>query len=837
MAECHPVAFQWVIEAKARGTTVIHVDPRFTRTSALADLHVPTRAGGDIVFLGALINYVLTGGHEFREYVTAFTNAADILPEDYVDAEDGDGLFSGYDPQTRTYDNATWQPTGERDETLTHPRCVFQVLTRHFARYTPELVEGVCGITAADFERIAATLVAASGRDKTTAWVYAVGWTQHSTGVQHIRTASILQMLLGNMGRPGGGILALRGHANIQGATDVPTLFHLLGGYMPMPGPDEDMAAYLSRMPDTGFWGNKRTFLVSMLRAWFGDAATAANEYCFGYLPRISGDHGTYRTVLDMIDGSVKGYFLLGENPAVGSAGGRLQRLALANLDWLVVKDLTMIESASFWRDGPEIATGELVTERIGTEVFFLPAAAHVEKDGSFTNTQRLLQWHAKALDPPGDARSDLAFIHDLGKRIRAKLAASTDERDRPVLDLTWDYPEEGEHREPSAAAILAELNGYAADGSPLSSFTQLTDDGSTRCGSWIHAGCFADGVNQTARRRPWQEQSWVAPEWGWAWPANRRILYNRASADADGRPWSQAKAYVWWDEQAGEWTGHDVPDFEKNKAPDYVPEPGATGPAAIGGADPFILQKNGKAALFVPAGLQDGPLPTHFEAAESPIRNRVYGQDASPVSILYRDRRPTRGQVAGHAATFPYVVTTYRLTEHHTAGGMSRTLSRLAELQPELFCEVSPGLAAERGLENGGWATIVTARAAIETRVLVTRRLRPLRIPGEGVIHQVGLPYHWGSEGLVTGDSVNDLLPFVLDPNVFIQESKVATCDIQPGRRPRGAARLELVNSYRRQAGLADTEPAAEPDSEPAAEPDTSAGRAAPGGTWHYDE
>jgi formate dehydrogenase major subunit len=279
--------------------------------------------------------------------------------------------------------------------------------------------------------------------------------------------------------------------------------------------------------------------------------------------------------------------------------------------------------------------------------------------------------------------------------------------------------------------------------------------------------------------------------------------LYNRASADPDGKPWSKAKAYVWWDEQAGSWTGHDVPDFELTKPPAYVPEPGATGLAALSGTDPFILQRDGKAALFVPSGLQDGPLPAHFEPVESPVRNRVYGQDASPVAIRYSDRGPTRSQVAGHAATFPFVVTTYRLTEHHTAGAMSRTLSRLAELQPELFCEVSPALAAERGLENGGWATIVTARAAIEARVLVTGRLRPLRIAGEGVIHQVGLPYHWGSEGLVTGDSVNDLLPFVLDPNVFIQESKAATCDIRPGRRPRGAARRELVHSYRRQAGL----------------------------------
>jgi formate dehydrogenase major subunit len=331
----------------------------------------------------------------------------------------------------------------------------------------------------------------------------------------------------------------------------------------------------------------------------------------------------------------------------------------------------------------------------------------------------------------------------------------------------------------------------------------------------------------------PWTEQSWVAPQWGWAWPANRRILYNRASADPQGRPWSAAKAYVWWDEQAGEWTGEDVPDFEKTKPPGFVPEPGATGPAALGGADPFILQADGKAALFVPRGLADGPLPAHFEAAESPLRNRVYRQDASPVSIQYRDRRATRDQLAGHAATFPFVVTTYRLTEHHTAGAMSRTLGRLAELQPELFCEISPALAAQRGLENGGWATIVTARAAIEARVLVTRRLRPLRIPGEGVIHQVGLPYHWGSEGLVTGDSVNDLLPFVLDPNVFIQESKAATCDIQPGRRPRGPARRELVQRYRRAAGLEDDEG----QRDQGVEPDTGSGPAAPGGTWHHDE
>ena len=803
MAECHPVAFQWVIEAKRRGATIIHVDPRFTRTSALADLHVPNRVGGDVVFLGALINHVLSGGHEFREYVTAYTNAADILPEEYVDAEDGAGLFSGYDPATRSYDNATWRPTGERDLTLTHPRCVFQVLKRHFARYTPERVQRACGISPEDFSRVAATLVGCSGRERTTAWVYAVGWTQHTTGVQHIRTAAILQMLLGNMGRPGGGILALRGHASIQGSTDISTLFDQLPGYLPTPRPDDvSMAHYLTRLPDTGFWGNKRSYLVSLLKAWFGDAATAGNDFCFGALPRISGDHGTYRTVLDMIEGKIKGYFLWGQNPAVGSAGARLQRLAMAKLDWLVVRDLTVIESAAFWKNSPEIATGELQTDRIGTEVFFIPAASHVEKAGTFTNTQRMLQWHHKALDPPGDARSDLWFAYHLGKRIRSRLAGSAAERDRGALDLTWDYPESGEDAEPAAEAVLQEINGRGPDGSLLSGFAELKGDGSTACGCWIYSGCYAGGVNQTARRRPHTEQSWVAPEWGWAWPANRRILYNRASADPAGRPWSDAKAYVWWDAEAGQWTGHDVPDFERGKPPDFIPEPGATGPAALGGADPFIMQRDGKAALFVTTGLADGPLPTHYEPAESPLVNVLYKQDDSPVAKLYPDHAATHNQLGG-GAVYPFVVTTYRLTEHHTAGGMSRTLSRLAELQPELFCEVSPSLAALRGLENGGWATIITARAAIEARVLVTRRVRPLRIPGEGVIHQIGLPYHWGSEGMVTGDTVNDLLPFAVDPNVFIQESKVATCDVKPGRRPRGPALTDLVMRYRRDAGL----------------------------------
>jgi formate dehydrogenase major subunit len=845
MAEAHPVGFQWVMEAKRRGAKIIHVDPRFTRTSAMADLHVPCRAGADIAFLGGLINYVLVNELDFREYVTTFTNAADLVGEEFVDTEDLAGLFSGYDPETGRYDPLSWQledrydtpAAGQRDhweaglrehhteqgsdtgggagqaaastdtpacdETLQHPRCVYQVLKRHYARYTPEAVGAVCGMDPATFLEVARTITENSGRERTTAWVYSVGWTHHSVGAQYIRGAAILQTLLGNMGRPGGGILALRGHASIQGSTDIPTLYDLLPGYIPMPNAHlhEDLRSFLDAdAAKTGFWGNMDAYLVSLLKAWWGDAATAENDYAFDHLPRLSGNHGTYGIVRDQIDKKTFGYFLVGENPAVGHANGKMQRLGLANLEWLVVRDMQMIESATFWKDGPEIETGELETEKIGTEVFFLPCANHTEKSGTFTNTQRLLQWRREAVHPPGDARSELHFFFHLGRRIREKLAGSTDERDRPVLDLTWDYPTFGIHDEPDPESVLGEINGYDAEGHPLSTYTQLKADGSTTAGCWIYTGVYADGVNQADRRKPGSEQDWVAAEWGWAWPANRRTLYNRASADKDGRPWSGRKAYVWWDEGSGRWTGHDVPDFEATKRPDHVPEPGAHAQDALSGTDAFIMQADGKAWLYAPAGLADGPMPTHYEPVESPVANLLHDQQDNParedIDRAWNRLNPARSEV------HPYVFLTYRLTEHHTAGGMSRTLPYLSELQPEFFCEVSPALADERGLEHLGWATLISARTAIEARVLVTERMKPLRI-GDQTVHQIGLPYHWGANGVSTGDPANDLLGVVMDPNVHIQESKVATCDIQPGRRPRGPALLEFVEQYRRKAGV----------------------------------
>jgi formate dehydrogenase major subunit len=851
MAEAHPVGFQWVMEAKARGATVIHVDPRFSRTSAMADVYVPIRAGADIAFLGGIINYVLANEKYFREYVLAYTNASTILTDDFMDTEDLDGVFSGLDREHRTYDFDAWRyqgsdvgaaagsrdrpggngerrghvrqsargeahgsggakahPSADTDETLQHPRSVFQVLKRHFARYTPEMVEQITGISPQDFLRVCELVTKNSGRDRTTAMVYSVGWTQHTVGVQYIRTGAILQTLLGNMGRPGGGILALRGHASIQGSTDIPTLFDLLPGYLPMPHVhgNEDLDTYVAaESMDNGFWSNMRSYMVSLLKAWWGDAATAENDFCYDYLPRLTGSHSTYETVMAQLAGDCKGYFLFGENPAVGSANARMQRLGMANLDWLVVRDFSLIESTTWWKDGPEIETGEMRTEDIKTEVFFLPAAAHTEKDGSFTNTQRMLQWHHAAVEPAGDARSDLWFAYHLGRRIREKLAASTDEMDRPVLDLTWDYPLKGAQQDPDADAVLAEVNGWDADGKPVSSYTQLKDDGSTAAGCWIYCGVRADGVNQAARRKPGREQNWVANEWGWAWPANRRILYNRASADPDGKPWSDRKALVWWDEDAGKWTGHDIADFVADRAPSYRPDKDAHGVAAISGTDAFIMQADGKAWLFAPAGLVDGPLPTHYEPQDSPVQNPLYPrQEHNPVRQIIR-HPDTRYQPSGNergSDVFPYVATTYRLTEHHTAGGMSRWLPYLAELQPEFFCEVSPELAAERGLEHMGWATIISARSAIEARVMVTRRMSSLTIQGRR-LHQIGLPYHWGPNGISTGDAANELAHFSLDPNVHIQEVKALAVDIQPGRRPRGPALRDLVRSYLERAGI----------------------------------
>jgi formate dehydrogenase major subunit len=830
MAENHPVGFQWVIEARERGAQVIHVDPRFSRTSAMANIWAPLRAGSDILFLGGLIHYVLENEKDFREYVIPYTNASIILPEEFKDTEDLEGVFSGWDVNNRRYDASTWlygacvgggrvapKSAGphsghckegggaagdlrdcECDPTLSHPRCVYQVLKKHYARYTPELVEQFCGVPRDRFLKIADTFCSASGPEKTGAICYALGWTQQSKGPQIIRAAAILQLLLGNIGRPGGGILALRGHASIQGSTDIPTLYDILPGYLPMPnlGPNShNLADYVAAFRDpTGWWWNFDKYIVSLLKAYYGEGAKKENDWGFNWLPRVTGDHSHQGYFLEMMDGKVEGLFVMGQNPAVAAPNSRLERKALSKLKWLVVRDMVELETASFWYDSPEVERGELRPEEIATEVFLLPAAGHAEKDGCFTNTQRLLQWHQKAVDPPGDARSETWFMYHLGRRLKEKAKQDQRPRNAGLSALTWDYSLEGTLQEPKVEEVLQEINGYTvADHTLVSGFTELKADGSTACGCWIYTGVFPRPGENRANQR--NSQDLWGHGWGFAWPSDRRILYNRASARPDGQPWSERKKLVWWDEQNKEWTGLDVPDFTRTKAPSYQPPKNAQGDEALAGDKPFILHPDGTGWIFAPKGLVDGPLPTHYEGLEAPVSNPLYpDQQSNPAEM--REERPDNRFASSPDNRFPYVMSTYRLTEHHTSGAMSRMLPHLAELQPEFFCEISPELAAERRIENGGWVTLVTARGIVEARALVTRRMRPLLIDGK-MVHQVGVPYHWGSRGLVKGDSANDLVAISEEPNVRIMEAKGILCDVSPGRRARGKAALDQLNAH----------------------------------------
>jgi formate dehydrogenase major subunit len=691
-----------------------------------------------------------------------------------------------------------------------------------------------------------------SGRERTSVIVYALGWTQHTTGVQMIRTAGILQLLLGNVGRPGGGIMAMRGHSTIQGSTDLATLYDVLPGYLPQPAADkqhETLEAYVRHEGmTTGVWSNFRKYAVSLLKAWYGDAATPANDFGFRWLPRVDADYSQLPYFDRMAKGEVKGYFLFGQNPGGGGPNAGLHRAGLRNLDWLVVIDWFEIESAVFWKSDP---TGPPPAE-VKTEVFFLPAAGHVEKEGTLTNTQRMLQWHYKALDPPGDCRSDAWFIYDLGKRLKDLYASSTDPKDAPLLALTWDYAFDEVPRlpdgsvshiagEPDLEKVLREINGYfvrsqgsgargqeaesqtssltldsrhLAPGRLLTGYSELRDDGTTACGCWIYSGVCPAADRNRSKERNRTPGNAVEPNWGWAWPDNRRVLYNRASADPDGKPWSDRKKLVWWDEAARRWEGFDTPDCERDKPPGYRPPKGATGMAAIGGDKPFITKPDGLGWLFAPA-VKDGPLPTHYEPVESPVGNLLYPrQPTSPTVRTFEG--PLNRLAHTPTAEFPVVATTFRLTEHYLSGPMSRFNSWLNELQPEMFVELSPELAAERGIAHGGWLTVATARGRIAARAMVTRRLRPLTVESR-VIHQVGLPFHWAFAGEVVGGNANDLTSLVADPNVSMHECKAFACQVLAGR-PDGPDPAPTARAVRWpvRGPIPDTPAAAQPEGNP---------------------
>jgi formate dehydrogenase major subunit len=830
MAECHPVAFRWAMKAKLKGARIIHVDPRFTRTSAKADIHAPIRSGSDIAFLGGLINYVLNDKQWntdsfFQQYLLNYTNAASMVSGDYRDTEDLDGIFSGlmqhpdkedkwpFNGTSSRYDNASWQYAREgqslkieesseemaleelirslkkppvlKDDTLEHPRTVIQLVRRHFIRYTPEMVEKVTGCPKETFLNVARAVLENSGRDRTTSWAYAVGWTQHTYGPQIIGCCALLQLLLGNMGRPGGGILALRGHASIQGSSDIPTLYHSIHGYMPAPSALRDhrsLRAYLAAEASaSGYWANMPRFLVSYLKSMYGEAARPENDFGYDWHPKISGDHSHMPMFMAMAKGQVKGMICIGQNPAT-SINASLERQGLRNLEWLVVKDNFITETASFWNKAPEVAANDIKPEEIRTEIFFFPSAQVAEMDGSFTNTQRLLQWHFKAVDPPGDCRSDAWFTYQLGLRLKESYARSSLPRDQGIRNLVWSYepdvPEEIPG-EPDVEKVLKEINGFHTSHPDrhLKGFEELKDNGSTSCASWIYCGVFPSPDQNLAKRREPDPPGVIGAHlnWGWAWPANRRVLYNRASADPDGRPWSEQKKWIWWDGR--KWTGYDTPDFAVQKPPDAPADPDGIGLDHLSGRHPFIMKPDGVGWLFTPGGLVDGPLPTHYEPVESPVKNILYSQQNNPVLKYWRHADNPIAETAD--ARFPYVMTTYRLTEHFLSGAMSRWNPWLSELMPELFVEISPELAAEKRIYNNQRVQVSTPRGRIQARALVTGRMRPFLIGGRR-IHHVGMPWHWGWQGVVVGDVVNQLTALIGDPNVSIHEAKAFVCNVE---------------------------------------------------------
>ncbi|MFZ5828220.1 MAG: formate dehydrogenase-N subunit alpha [Bacillota bacterium] len=777
-AENHPISFKWFLRAKQKGAKVIVVDPRYTRTASKADWWIPFRSGTDIAVLGGLINYAIANNKFHRDYVVKYTNAALLVNEKFTFDE---GLFSGWDPEAKRYNQATWgfqtdangQPLA--DESLQNPNTVFQHIKRIYSIYTPEKVSEISGISVDDFKKLAEYVTSTGQAGKSAVFAYAMGWTQHTKGVQNIRCSTVLQMLLGNIGVPGGGIAALRGHANVQGATDLAVLYHDLPGYLGQPTEGhKTLKEFLDKTtPKSGYWVNKPNFFVSLLKAWWGDSATAANEYGYQYLPKMAGGetYSHYDIFQSILDGRVKGLVNIGQNPAVGSANARKVQDALSKLEWLVVSDLFQNETSEFWKlEGMD-------PKAIQTEVILLPAAGPLEKSGSFTNSHRLIQWREQAIEPLGDAHSDGWYMNELGKRLKKLYASSTAKKDEPIKNLVWGYEDPKDPSHLDYEKIVKEINGYdTKTGKPVPSFVALRADGSTAAGCWIYTGMYPEeGKNRAAARKrsaPNRPEGWTEAKadgsadylhlgWAFAWPANRRVLYNRASADPAGKSWGKVPL-VWWDEANKKWAGVDVPDMLPI-APNAVHA--ATG---VRGDSPFIMKPWGMGGIF--GALQDGPIPVHYEPKESPLKNPLYKQDKIPTLRTYNSAHDKFGE----PDQFPHVVTTYRLTEHQTSGVMTRTLPFLAEAFARHFAEIDRDLAQKEGIKNGDWVEVETARGKVKVQAMVTNRVRPLMIGGKKT-HVIGLPIHWGPQsGYVQGDITNTLTPQAVDVNVQIQESKV---------------------------------------------------------------
>ena len=816
-AENHPCGFKWAIEAKRnRNAKMIVVDPRFTRTAATADLFLQIRTGTDIAFLGGLIRHALENNRIAKDYLVDFTNAAFIIKDGFKLPEDG--LYSGFDAATQVYDKSTWNYAeggdlsgsatnvppvlghGQDahgtapppllpehvayDLTLQHPRCVFQLLRQQYARYTPEMVERITGIPQQQFLKAADLFTSIrNGGDMTKVGtiIYAVGWTQHTSGTQTIRAAAMLQLLLGNVGRAGGGVNALRGHSNIQGATDMAGVFDLLPGYLKMPNPaDLNLAAYLKRITPTpskpgpwqsmNYWANTPKFAVSLLKAMYGPAARKENDWAFDYLPKADRNYSWTQIWDNMYRGSVKGLFAFGMNGVMIGPDSRKNIEALKKADWLVVGEIYPDETSEFWK-APGTTAEDM--KSIQTTVYRLPCAGFAEKDGSFTNSARWLQWKNAALPPPGDARLDQAILAQIFLKVRELYKKEGGKFPDPILNVTWSY---SDPLNPSLAEVAKEINGKAlADftddktkqalkaGQQLPSFAFLRDDGTTSCGNWIYSGSWTEAGPQLARRGTEDPSGLgIYPNWAWSWPVNRRVLYNRASCDLEGKPWDPARRQVWWNEAAQKWTGHDVPDFKPDSNPkDHM--------------GPFIMNPEGVGRLFVPIGaVADGPFPEHYEPIESPVNNLLHpGQTHNPIVKKLKTPLDKYGTVADG---FNVVCTTYRLTEHYHYWTKNNPAN--VELVPEPFVEIPAELADEKGIKGGEKVKVTSARGEFIAKAMVTRRIKPMMIDGKKT-YQIGIPIHWGFRGIAEDEGrtahtpTNLLSPTVIDPNAFTPEFK----------------------------------------------------------------
>jgi len=763
-AENHPSSFIHVNAAQDRGARLISVDPRFTRTSAKADIYCPTRPGTDIAFIGGMIKYVIddieTNPASYNiTYITEYTNAANLVSDSFKGPADLDGFFSGFNAETNRYEKSTWSyqasPSGvpRRDKTLKDPNCVFQVLKRHYARYTPERVSATTGTPVESFLDACRTFAATGAAGQAGTILAGMGSTQHSSGSQAIRSFAILQLLLGNIGVAGGGVNAISVEANGQGASDHGLLYNTLPGYLKMPLDDDStLAQHLSRVtqrstdpasPNLG--RNYPAQLVSLLKAWYGETASRLNDFAFANLPRI--DSGTDYSWLALcnalLGGQIKGLMAWGQNPAVGSPNAGVTRRALEGLQWLVVSDIFETETAAFWKR-PGADPGS-----IQTEVFLLPAACSFEKEGSVTNAGRWMQWRYKAVNPLGEGRSDLDIISQLMSRLRSLYGADGGPNYQAITGLSWGYQ--------SVADVAREINGSGiSSGRQLEASESLKDDGTTSCGNRLYCGSFTEGGNMAARRDkdPGGFMINLYPRWGWSWPDNKRILYNRASVDLAGQPWDSRRSVIQWNSFTKEWKG-DVPDGDR--PPDSYP---------------FVMLPEGRGLLF--AGLDDGPLPEHYEPWESPVANQFSGTQSNPILKVWSDSYNPQGD----ASQYPVVATTFRVGEHWGSGQMTRNIPWLLEMTPEAYLEMSQELASSKGIQNGDMVSVRSARGQIRMRALVTRRLKPLAIAGK-TVHHIALTYHWGYMGLSTGDSANILTPSVGDASSAVPEFKAFLCDV----------------------------------------------------------